>query len=66
MILAALDEKLDAVEALHARGCKIDITSYWASVGQGGPWLMPDQMLKLGALGIGVWWDVFFAHEDET
>jgi hypothetical protein len=63
MILAALEGKLDAVKALQARGCQSDIISYWMSVGQGGPWLMPEQMLKLGALNIAVWWDINFADE---
>jgi hypothetical protein len=66
MILTMLDGKADAVKALQSKGCKIDITSYWLSVGQGGPWLMPEQMLKLGALGISIWWDVYFTGEDET
>jgi hypothetical protein len=63
IILAALEGKLDVVKALQARGCKTDIVSFWMSAGQGGPWLMPEQMLKLGALDIGVWWDVYFADE---
>jgi hypothetical protein len=65
-ILSALDGKTEAIEKLHKLGCKIDITSYWMSTGQGGPWLMPEQMLKLGALGISVWWDVYFANEKKT
>lgn len=44
----------------------LDITSYWVSTGQGGPWLMPQQMLKLGGLGIGVWWDIYFSDENKT
>jgi hypothetical protein len=63
-VLAALDGKVDSVKALHLKQCKIDITSYWVSVGQGGPWLMPEQMLKLGKLGIEVWWDVYFGGKD--
>ena len=54
------------MKALHARGCKADISSFWMSVGQGGPWLMPEQMLKLGALDIDIWWDIYFADDDET
>jgi hypothetical protein len=60
MILATLDGKDDSVKRLHIKGCKIDITTYWVSVGQGGPWLMPQQMLRLGTLGIEVWWDIYF------
>lgn len=51
---------------LQARGCEIDITNYWVSGGQGGPWLMPCQMLKLGALNIDIWWDIYFSEEDGT
>lgn len=66
IILAALEGKLDVVKALQGRGCKIDITSYWETTGQGGPWLMPKQMLKLGAVNIDVWWDIYIADEAET
>jgi hypothetical protein len=66
LILAALEGKGVQVEELHSRRCKIDITSYWSSTGQGGPWLMPEQMVKLGALRINIWWDIYFADEDET
>ncbi len=64
LILAILDGKVDSVQKLHSEGCRIDITTYWVSVGQGGPWLMPQQMLKLGTLGIEVWWDIYFESED--
>lgn len=66
MILLTLEGKEEAVARLKSQGCKLDITSYWVSTGQGGPWLMPLQMLKLGRLGIEVWWDVYFSGEDET
>ena len=66
LILASLEGKADSVRKLHLNGCKIDISTYWLSLGQGGPWLMPEQMLKLGALGIGVWWNIYFASGDET
>ena len=65
-ILSALDGRVAAIKKLQTSGCKIDITSYWMSCGQGGPWLMPEQMLKLGALGISVWWDIYFASEKKT
>jgi hypothetical protein len=65
LILATLDGKDDSVKKLQIMGCKLDITSYWVSVGQGGPWLMPQQMLQLGTLGIEVWWDICFRPENE-
>jgi hypothetical protein len=66
LILASLDGKDDSVKKLHLKDCKLDIISYWVSIGQGGPWLMPYQMLRLGTLGIPVWWDIYFTSENET
>ncbi len=60
LILDRLDGKLDAVNALNQERCKVDIVSYWVSTGQGGPFLTSEQMLKLGTLGISVWWDIYF------
>ena len=62
LVLDVLDGKTDAVDALRERGCKIDIVTYWVSSGQGGPSLLPEQMLKLGALGISIWWDIYFSE----
>ena len=59
-ILAALGDRIELIKGLHEKGCSIDITCYWASSGQGGPWLMPQQMLKLGLMGISIWWDIYF------
>lgn len=60
IILNALADKFDPLKTLQEAGSKIDITCFWLSTGQGGPWLMPEQMAKLGVLGIGIWWDIFF------
>jgi hypothetical protein len=66
LIIAALDGKDAQMRELHSHGCKMDITSFWSSKeGQGGPWLMPEQMVRLGTLGLSVWWDVYFSGEDE-
>ena len=66
MILTALEGKEEAVASMQRQGCEFDITSYWVSTGQGGPWLMPQQMLKLGRLGLEVWWDIYFSDEGKT
>ncbi len=58
-ILAKLDGKGEAVAALHAAGCHLDIFSFWTSNGQGGPSLTAEQMLILGNLGIPVSWEVY-------
>lgn len=65
LILAGLDGKDVGLKALQARGCQVDVTSYWVSIGHGGPWLMPHQMLRLGALSISIWWDVYFQDDSE-
>lgn len=66
LLLAVLEGKADVLERLREEGCAIDIASYWVSNGQGGPELRPYQMLKLGALGIPVWWDIYFGGKDEA
>jgi hypothetical protein len=67
IILDALEGRNDAVTDLQSKGCGMDITTYWVSKsGQGGPWLMPEQMLKLGSLGIEIWWDIYFRSEAEA
>jgi hypothetical protein len=67
LILAQIDGKLVSIKDLLRKGCQIDISTYWVSAGgQGGPCLEPEQMLKLGTLGIGIWWDIYFTGETET
>ena len=66
LILAELEGREESVRKLLSDRCKLDITSYWVSVGQGGPWLMPEQMLRLGTLGISVWWDIYFSGEEKV
>lgn len=66
LLIGALEGKAGVLERLREDGCEADIVSYWVSNGQGGPALRPDQMLKLGALGIPVWWDIYFGGSDEA
>ena len=65
MLLAHLEDKASAVRALQTQGCEFVITSYWVSVGHGGPSLWPHQMSRLGELGIETWWDVYFQSSDQ-
>ncbi len=64
LLLNLLESKSEALESLREQGCEIDIVSYWVSNGQGGPQLWPEQMLKLGRLGLPIWWDIYFAGND--
>ena len=66
LILGVLEGKTDVIDKLQHGGCELDIVSYWVSRGQGGPELWPNQMIKLGTMRIGVWWDVYFGGKDET
>jgi hypothetical protein len=66
VLITALEGKTDAIQELQARGCDLDISSYWVSEGQGGPEITPAQMLKLGAMGLRVWWDIYFSDKNET
>ena len=65
LIIEALKDAEVPLEILRQKGCKMDISSYWVGIGHGGPSLWPHQMLRLGALGLMVWWDVYFNHENE-
>jgi len=64
LLLDALEGRTGVVDRLREDGCNIDIVSYWVSSGQGGPQLQPHQMVKLGALGIPVSWDIYFGSDD--
>ena len=66
LLVDALEGKIRVLDRLREQGCNIDIVSYWVSTGQGGPQLQPHQMLKLGALGLPVWWDIYFESGDEA
>src|SRR5258706_4216313 len=46
MILAVIAGKDVEIAELRQKGCDLDIVSYWVSRGQGGPELLPHQMLK--------------------
>ena len=66
LILDRLAGRENAIRELREKGCDIDITCFYDSIGQGGPWLMPYQMRVLGLLDIEIWYDVYFAGEEEA
>ncbi|POS00575.1 uncharacterized protein DUF4279 [Flavobacterium croceum DSM 17960] len=48
------------IKELISKGAKIDISCYWLSEnGQGGPTLSPQQLSKLGSLGLDFWFDIY-------
>jgi hypothetical protein len=66
LIIETLEGKETLLNQLRQQGCKLDIFSYWASCGHGGPMLCPSQMLKLASLEISIGWDVYFKEEIEN
>jgi hypothetical protein len=65
-LLAQLHGKAAAIADLKDRGYLVDLCVRWDSVGHGGPTLDPTQMRYLGELGIELWFDVYFAGEDDV
>lgn len=59
-LLDILKPKVLEIQEMQARGMEIDICCFWLSVGQGGPTIGPEQSKVLGALGIEVWFDIYF------
>ena len=42
------------------------VSCYWAAAScGGGPTISPEQMRRLGALNIELWFDVYFLGDDE-
>jgi hypothetical protein len=63
VIVTLLKDKRECLNTLRARGCKIDLMSYWVSNGQGGPSLDIQTMKSLCDLGLEIWWDIYFHNE---
>jgi hypothetical protein len=60
--LDQIEPHSETLKKLQAEGCQIDIFCYWRSAeGHGGPMLSPESMTRLGALGLEVGFDIYFA-----
>lgn len=64
-IIAMLEGRADTLDRLRASGCRIDISCYWVSIGQGGPQLDSATLKSLAALDLPIWWDVYFGRESD-
>jgi hypothetical protein len=66
-LLDQIEGKAVELRSLLDEGSRICITCYWsaASCG-GGPRISPEQMRRLGALNIELWFDIYFHGEDES
>lgn len=63
-IIRQLDGRADVLQTLRDRGCEIDISNYWDSDGQGGPYLDVDLIGDLHRLGLPIGWDIYFVSEE--
>ncbi len=65
-LLTQLQVKAAAIEKLIDQGYLVDLCVRWDSIGHGGPTLTPTQMTQLGELGIELWFDIYFAEQDDA
>ena len=65
-MLEMLEGKDPEIETLRAAGWDMDVSVYWESRhGHGGPALWPEQSARLGALGLEIWFDIYFHDGDD-
>jgi Domain of unknown function (DUF4279) len=65
-ILQRIHNRSAAIAELQAEGHLVDICVRWDSTGQGGPMLSPSQMGALSEAGIELWFDIYFAGNDNA
>jgi hypothetical protein len=64
-ILDQIEGKTGELRSLQDEGARICVSCYWVSkFGEGGPTMSPEQMRKLGALNLELWFDIDFVDED--
>ena len=68
-ILDKIETASGVIDKMQKQGFPMDISCFWVSAsGHGGPIVSPEQMRRLVALNLEVWWDVYFVgpeNEDE-
>jgi hypothetical protein len=66
-LLDQIEGKAEELRSLLSEESRICINCYWATAScGGGPTISPEQMRRLGALNIELWFDVYFHGEDES
>src|SRR5262249_31229863 len=65
--LSRLTPLADAVRALQADGCRMDVSCFWVSAsGHGGPSVRPAQMGELARLNLELWFDVYLGSGQDA
>lgn len=60
-LLQQLEPRQQAIEALRSHGWRMDICCMWDShAGHGGPTFTPDLLRRLAAVGVELWFDIYF------
>jgi Domain of unknown function (DUF4279) len=66
-LLDLIEPKLGTLKRLRAAGYATVVSCFWVSAHwHGGPMLCPAQLARLAALGLEVWFDIYFSPSDET
>lgn len=64
-LLNQIDGKGSQLQELAKRGYLVDVCCRWDSAaGQGGPSFTPWQLSTLGALGVELWFDIYFDADE--
>ena len=59
-ILKKLEGKKRNIRGLSKKGARVELSCYWLSkTGNGGPSHFPDQLIKIGGLGIEFYYDFY-------
>jgi Domain of unknown function (DUF4279) len=65
-LLSRIASRGDAIRALQAEGCDMDVSCFWVSTsGHGGPSVRPAQMEELARLNLELSFDVYLGGDDE-
>jgi hypothetical protein len=65
-IFEILEGRQEALESLRTDGCTMEISCFWESDGQGGPWLDLPTIDSLARLRLEIWWDIYFVRDEPS
>ncbi|WP_309385446.1 DUF4279 domain-containing protein [Cerasicoccus frondis] len=65
LLLLELEGQRKAIDAIRAQGGSCQISCFWASAsGHGGPIIPTDQMRRLAALDLELWFDIYMGGSE--
>jgi hypothetical protein len=65
-IFEVLVGKEGLLESLRTDDCTMEISCFWESDGQGGPWLDLATIDSLSKLRLEIWWDIYFVQDEPS